>query len=191
MPTTSKTFDKDGTTIYHSDIAKHHDGLLVQFTGTPRDSKYPGKPRWVGFKVDGDDSKYSLNLENASVERSIAAVPQNTWVLLKAGGRGEDASVAIEDANGNPVFKGVPANEIAQPQNGPPPNWPEGASLQPAPKQASNVPAHPVSTNGDATVQRATALTLQAVKGLQAGGVNVDSDAAARMFSTIYIQAHK
>lgn len=184
MSTASKTWDKK--TIFHSELMRaSQGGLAVRFTGKPRDSKYPGKPAFVGFQVMGDDGEYTLNIENDKIRAALEDVPVKMWVAVRADGRGEDAWISIEDANGNPVLRGTPESEVAQPQNAPPPLWNE------QPKTMTTAPTTPVSTNGDVTVQRAVGLTLQAVKGLESGGVRVDSDAAARIFNTLYIQASR
>lgn len=184
MGMATKTWDKKA--IYHSELVKaSQGGLAVKFNGKPRDSKYPGKPAFVGFKVYGEEGDgYTLNIENDEIRRVLEGVPENTWVSVRADGSRDTAWLAVEDMNGNYVNDAVPSGEIAQPQSGPPPMFPEDQQ-----KRQSNVPAHPVSTNSDPVVQRAVAMTLAAVSGLEKGGVRVDSDAAARIYNTHFIQA--
>lgn len=181
--TATKTWDKKA--IYHSELVRaSQGGLVVQFNGKPRDSKYPGKPAFVGFKVMGDEGgDYTLNIENDEIRKKLEDVPPHTWVMVRADGSREHAWISVEDANGNYVNEGVPREEIAQPA-GQPPLWPGDA-----PKTVTTAPANPVSTNSDPVVQRAVSMTLAAVAGLEKGGVRVDSDAAARIYNTHFIQA--
>jgi hypothetical protein len=184
MTTAAQTFPKKS--LYHSDLAKHGP-ITVQFAGEPRDSQYPNKPRWVGLLVHGDDTKYTLNIENADVEASIKAAPKNTWVEVRAEGRGDQAFMLIEDGDGGPILPGDKTpprmNQQQRPapaQNGPPPNeW--GGDEE--------VVEVTISGTTSATVALSVAMTLAAVRGLEAGGVRVDSDAAARMYNTHFIQA--
>jgi hypothetical protein len=184
MGSATQTFDKKS--LYHSDLAKAGE-ITVQFTGKPRDSQYPGKPRWVGLMVQGDDTKYTLNIENADVEKSIESAPTGAWVAVRAEGRGDMAYMMIEDGNGSPVLpepKGKPVNQHRQNapagNNAPPPNeWPEETVE--------------VTLGGttSASVAIACAMTIAAVQGLEKAGIRVDSDAAARIYNTHFIQASR
>lgn len=185
MSTTSKTWDKKA--IYHSELVKaSQGGLVVQFNGKPRDSKYPGKPAFVGFKVMGDEGgDYTLNIENDDIRKVLDGVPERTWVMVKADGTREHAWVTVEDANGNYVNDKVPAGEIVQPQTQPPPLWND------QPKQAAPVQVRNMSKSADTVVDRAAAMTIHAVGLLEEAGIRVDSDAAARIYNTHYIQASR
>jgi len=106
-------------TVYHSALVQASDpgGLLVRFKGTPRKSKFKGKPPFIAFEVSGDQNEYLYNIENGDIESYLSHAPQDQWVTLFAGGSHDSATVRLEEADGNPVLPGT--------GDGPPPNeWP-------------------------------------------------------------------
>lgn len=191
MSTATKTFDK--RSLYHSDLAKVGE-VTVQFTGKPRDSQYPGKPRWVGLMIQGDDTKYTLNIENADVEKSIAAAPLNAWVSVRAEGRGDQAFMLIEDGNGSPMLKGD--TRPAQPVSAPLPRNPQ-ASGPPANEWPDETTPTPTNSEDDATRKRLADRYYLALSAAQEAcnrfatdhqGLQ-PSDAVRNIATTIFIQA--
>ena len=193
MSTQVKAFEHAG--VFHSALVKATAGgpMALMFTGKPRDSKYPGKPPFVGFKAQNDDTAYTLNIENDGIRNVLSDVPLNVWVMVRAEGTREQAYVLVDDANGNPVLRGTPVSEIAQPKNpvaqdGPPPNeW-----------RKVNGP-HPVELDDTATKQRellaeryflalcAADDAVQRFAKEHAG--SQPSDAVRNIATTIFIQA--
>lgn len=169
---TKPTFPKKN--IWHSELARAG-RLMVKFKSGPRESKYPDKPDYIYFQAAGDDTEYCLNIEPGT-EDAFHNVPQGQWVYVEALGvlKDDPKAVHISDEAG-PVLPGEDVVE-PQPMYGPPPMFPEDAS---APKTSGG----PVDT--------AVSMTLAAVRGLEAGGVRVDSDAAARIYNTHFIQTSR
>lgn len=172
-----QTWDKKS--IYHSELVKAsgRDGIALMFTGPVRESKYQGKPPYVPFKVYGDsDGEYTLNIENDLVKETVEKAPNDIWLVCRAEGSRDGATMFLADANGNPVFASVPREEIAQPSS-PPPLWPDSPNPTP-------------SANGG-PVAKAVAMTVEAVGGLREAGFAMDADAISRLYSTHFIQASK
>lgn len=160
---TEDTMDKKSW--YHSELVRlAATGLMLQVTSDPRESKFPGKPEWCGIKVvngSGDLADKTLNIENESVADSIRAAPKNVWLIATAGGTRDLAWLHFADADG-PI---LPTN--------------------PAYKPPPTAPAATLDESGP--VGAAVAMTTQAVRGLEKSGIRVDSDAAARIYSTHFI----
>lgn len=176
--TATKIFDKKG--VYHSALAKAGP-VLMRFKGEPHESKGGGS--YVYFEVQGEEGDHYYNIENDAIGDLIARLPVNQWMRVVAEGTREGATLNVSEAEGHPIYTPDPAPEPT-PQNGPPPMWPDDPGVS-APPQS---PQRPVAgaLGGDA-VARAVEGTLRAVSGLEKGGVRVDSDAAARIFNTLFI----
>lgn len=179
------TTAKQRTGLYHSDLVKMG-ATVMMFTGKPRESTYKGKPPFCGIKFQGDDTAYTLTIENDDVRAAIEGAPLNKWLTVRAEGTRDQAYLNIEDEAG-PIIPGTPDSEIIEPQGTPPPLWPEAGNGTPA-RTRTNV--RPASTSNVA-VDMAVAMTISAVRGLEEAGIRVDSDAAARIYNTHYIQASR
>lgn len=117
MTTAAPAFSKK--TIYHSELVKAGP-LYMMFTGPVRDSKYAGKPAYITFKAqqNGEETEHTYNVENDTVREELDNAPKNVWLQVRATGSREEAWLALEDANGNPVLKGTPVRDLAQPKDG-------------------------------------------------------------------------
>jgi hypothetical protein len=163
MSTTTETFERNG--VYHSDLVNHGE-ILIKLTSGPRDSKYKGKLPWVGFRVDGDDKAYTLNIENDAIKADLEACPLETWLLVKASGRGDGAFLIIEDRDGNPLVPGTVT----------------------ATAPVTVVRPAPVATD---KVAQAFALTMQAYSLFADEGIIMDGSSLHALYATHYIQLHR
>lgn len=176
------TFDKKS--LYHSDLVRQGQCLLRLKT-TPMQSKFskPGLSHWCAVQFPDDDTEYSLSIEDSTLE-TWKRIPKDQWVRVMAtGGPDQVAKLIVADGAGPvlPADDFVPQDsEDAEP---PPPLWPDEAQALPAPTSA------PKSNGG--TVAKAVAMTVEAVRALEAAGIRIDSDAAARVYNTHFIQANR
>ena len=168
---------------WHSDIVRLSGagGLMVRLKGDPQASKFPGKPAFCYFEcADGAGvvGEHTLNVENDLVATSLRVAPKNQWVRVTAGGKAEQAWLNAV------VGEAPPAPTAPAISDGPPPTeWPPETKAPPT--------APPASLSDSGTVGAAIAMTIQAVRGLEKSGIRVDSDAAARIYNTHFIQASR
>lgn len=75
--------------------------LIVKFRTRSTASKYKDKPPFAGFTVQGDQTSYMLQIENARIEEKINGVVLGKWYKVTCMGGGEDdsesADILIED----------------------------------------------------------------------------------------------
>jgi hypothetical protein len=90
-----QTFNKK--TVYHSELASK--GVLtIMLTQPPRASKYAGKPAYAKLRIQGDDTDYTLTVENEMVDEALCALPLNAFVTVHAQGARETARLVVKDA---------------------------------------------------------------------------------------------
>lgn len=103
--------------LYHSAFCKLGD-ITVRVDTDVLQSKYPGKPDYVGLTIDGEQYNYST--ENAGCALAFDGLKGQT-VELRAigGGRGKEETAAIEiiDADASP--KQGPARTAGKPASKP------------------------------------------------------------------------
>lgn len=146
--------------IYQSHLVRLGPAM-VKFKTNPMPSKYPkGSATHYAYIVLSDQQEYCLAVE-PEVVKTIEAAPKDEWVRIVAGGSAEEpASIRI----------------TAEETDGPPDNlWPEEA------------PPVATAANPDA-VARAVEMTVRAVTGLRAEGVDVDP---TPIYSTHFIQCNR
>jgi hypothetical protein len=85
--------------LYHSELAKISP-VTAKILSDPIESKYPDHPKFVVVEIEGQERL--LNCENVSIELALAGL-KGQWARLNAKGRGEDASLEINEANGKPA----------------------------------------------------------------------------------------
>ena len=183
MTQTKKKSEK----LYHSALAKQGRTRL-RFKSDPLDGRF-GPYCFVQLPNEADDRLFSIDSDavKAEIERTRANVGDG-WVEVTAAGTKDSSTILVEQPGTNgPTFPGD--EPVRQPQNAPPPMWPEAQG--PYPPQVDQPQG-----NGDATrhprelvVDTAADLTVRAVQRLEKAGIRVDSDAAARIFNTLYIQS--
>lgn len=115
MATATATFDKK--TVYHSTL-RSAGSLVVMFTSEVKESQYRGKPPYVEFKVQGDDSTYQYNTENDAIAELIRGIPRNEWVEITATGTKEEADIEVTYDRSRPPAQ---SNGADRHPNAPPP----------------------------------------------------------------------
>ena len=191
MSTAAATFSSKG--VFHSALVKaSQGGLALMFTGPVRDSKYPGKPAYIPFKVHGEEGEHTLNIENDTIRKTLEGLPDKVWLVVRADGTRDMAWINVEDTNGNLVTKGIPVMEIAQPKpsqmDAPPNEWREVTG------------PHPVELDEDPDAKLRATLAKKYFLALCAADDAVQrfakehagsqpSDAVRNIATTIFIQA--
>jgi hypothetical protein len=94
--------------LYHSELAKMSP-VTAKILSEPTESRFPDRPKWVALEIDGEER--FLNCENTGVELALAGL-KGQWARLDAKGRGEDAVLEVNEAQGKPA----PAKEEAKPR---------------------------------------------------------------------------
>ncbi len=164
MPATQKR-----NPLYHSALLELGRTTL-RFKGDIRDGKY-GPYCFVQLKGEEDDRLFSVDSDmvREEVERTRRTV-KDGWVEVEAAGAKDGAVLrVIMPGTDGPTFPGDSQ------QNGPPP------------KEWGNE-SKPVASEGG-VVDTAVAMTVRAVQRLKEAGIPIDSDAAARVYSTHFIQS--
>lgn len=171
--------------IFHSYLVREP-GIMVKLKGELRESKYPGKPKYIYISVPDDDAEYALNVES-ECEQAFADAPKGVWLRCHAkGNRDTPPSVMFADDAG-PVFgdsdlEPVPDAEVAR--------------AQPRPAQAATPPTPP-KANGHGTPMNETMRRCwgDAVSLVKADFPEASDDAAvesaSRIANTLFIQASR
>jgi hypothetical protein len=94
--------------LYHSELAKMSP-VTAKILSEPTESRFPDRPKWIAIEIDGEER--FLNCENTGVELALAGL-KGQWARLDAKGRGEDASIEINEVEGKPA----PAKEEQKPR---------------------------------------------------------------------------
>lgn len=135
------TFDKVG--CYHSDLTKAGDIVVTITSEGPQKSKYAGKPNFIGFQCDG--KSHTLSIENDAIGEALTGFKGQT-VMLRASGRGENATIEVLDAGSAPTP--------------PPARPPAQAPAKAAPAKAA--PAAPAAANRPASAPHTPESELKA-----------------------------
>lgn len=109
-------FSKKG--VYQSELVQvTSDGPIdVILTSHPQDSKFQGKPKWLGFKVAGNGgSEHQLHIENEAIEQALAAQPLNTVLSIQAHGSRDSATIEVGGATAQPPRQQSQTNGNSQP----------------------------------------------------------------------------
>lgn len=123
MATATATFPKK--TVYHSAL-RNAGPLTVAFTSEVKESQYRGKPPYVEFKVQGDDSTYQYNVENEGIAALIKDLPRNEWIEVQAEGTKEEADLLVtRDIHSPKAGSGDPPPAPARRQAATPPPPPD------------------------------------------------------------------
>jgi hypothetical protein len=85
--------------LYHSELAKMSP-VTAKILSEPTESRFPDRPKWVAIEIEGEER--FLNCENTNVELALAGL-KGQWARLNAKGRGEDASIEVNEAEGKPA----------------------------------------------------------------------------------------
>ena len=83
--------------------------VTAKILSEPTESRFPDRPKWVAIEIEGEER--FLNCENVGVELALAGL-KGQWARLNAKGRGEDALIEINEAEG----KAAPAKEEQKPR---------------------------------------------------------------------------
>lgn len=131
----------DKKSIYHSALVNSGDVVVTITSDGPQQSKFQGKPDFIGLKHEG--SEHILSLENESCGTALTGLKGQT-VMLRASGRDGDACIEVFDAPDD--YQG-PAPKRA---SAPPPRQPAGAPreqrvAQPPPRQPAQAPKNGAS----------------------------------------------
>jgi hypothetical protein len=94
--------------LYHSELAKMSP-VTAKILSEPTESRFPDRPKWIAIEINGEER--FLNCENVGVELALAGL-KGQWARLDAKGRGEDASIDVNEAEG----KAPPAKEEQKPR---------------------------------------------------------------------------
>jgi hypothetical protein len=126
MATATATFGKKG--VYHSELRKAGP-LTVAFTSEVRESQYRGKPPYVEFRVQGDDSTYQYQVENEEIAALIKDLPRNEWIEIQADGSKDTADLQVTHDVGRPSTNGSSAAAPARQSAPAPAHGDDGDSL--------------------------------------------------------------
>lgn len=150
--------------IYHSTLAGTPEGIRLRFTSDVKESKFADSSGYI-FAEGEDGTDIMFIIENDDVRGVIEEVPQKQWVTIKGEGKGAGAWLVIEDDAG-PVMPQKPAQKQSRP---------------------------PEQNDGDweSLVDDVTLLTVRAAEGLRSGGIPVDGEATAKLWSTLFIAIDK
>lgn len=168
--------------LYHSKL-RERGPTVMRFKSDPTDGKY-GPYCFVQLEGETEDRLFTLDsdLVREEVERT-RSVKGDDWVEVRAEGMKQGATIMVTEIGtaGAPVLPDD--GNGRQPQDGPPPNFPDQAKAPPANTARE-------ALNGS-NVSRAVAMTVEAIEGLKGAGIPIDSDAAARVYSTHFIQTSR
>jgi hypothetical protein len=87
--------------LYHSELAKMSP-LTAKILSEPTESRFPDRPKWIALEIEGEER--FLNCENVGIELVLTGL-KGQWAKLNAKGRGEEAVIEIEDAEGKEEVK--------------------------------------------------------------------------------------
>lgn len=87
--------------VYHSMLARESP-ITIMFTGEVRPSKYRGKPPYIPFRVEGDESDFWYSVENDNIESVLQNAPQNVWITATFAGS-RDAAIVSWDGSPAPA----------------------------------------------------------------------------------------
>lgn len=171
---TIKWMGDDGSprkAIYHRYLVKASP-LVMKFKGEPRESKYKGKPPYVYFQVQGDESEYALNIEPGT-EEAIQDAPKNTWVTVYAAGS-KDTEAALKIVAG-----------AQDPEDGPPNEWPDE---DPASEPKQRTPPTAKASGPDKLMQECWTSAVVLIRAdFPDASPDAAVEAASRVANTLFI----
>jgi len=92
----------DKQSIYHSMFRKESP-LTLMFTKSVQKTKYKGQNDFAPFRLPDDATEYTYQVENDEIAQAIRRAPKNTWIMVTAEGKDDEATLTIRNTDGSEI----------------------------------------------------------------------------------------